>query len=298
MTAVEARSDSLVVGLVLAARPTQWLKNVLVVAAPGAAGVLHEADVLAQAAVTFVCFCLLASGTYLLNDAFDVHADREHPVKRLRPIAAGVVPVPLAKATGVALLVIGLLLGAVLSRWELVLVLGVYVALMQAYSVGLKRVPVIELAIVSSGFVLRAIAGGVATDVEVSMWFLLVTSFSSLFIVAGKRHSELTTLGAQAAAHRPALREYPKGFMEYVGAVSAAVAIMAYCLWALLDPTGDSVWSQLSIVPFVLAILVYALLAARGQAGAPEQVLARDRTLQVLGLIWLLLYGVGVYVGA
>lgn len=284
-------------GLVRAARPKQWIKNVLVLAAPAAAGVLFEPTVLMYAALAFVCFCLVASGTYLLNDALDVEADRQHPRKRHRPIAAGIVPVGVGKVAAVVFLAAGMGLAAFGADWRLAVILAVYVVLMQAYSLALKRVAVIELAIVSSGFVLRAIAGGVATNVELSTWFLIVTSFASLFIVAGKRHAEVMTLGTGAVGHREALREYPEGFLQYVGAVSAAVAIMAYCLWSLIEATANHLWFELSIVPFVLAILRYALLAARGEAGAPEDVFAADRTLQILGLLWLLFYGVGVYAG-
>jgi decaprenyl-phosphate phosphoribosyltransferase len=283
-------------GLVRAARPKQWIKNVLVLAAPAAAGVIFDPAVLAQAAVAFVCFCFVASGTYLLNDALDVEADRQHPRKRHRPIAAGIVGVAVGKIAAVVCLAAGILLATLLADWRLAAVLAVYVVIMQAYSLGLKRVAVVELAIVSSGFVLRAIAGGVATTVELSTWFLIVTSFGSLFIVAGKRHAEVMTLGTGAVGHREALREYPDGFMQYVGAVSAAVAIMAYCLWSLVEASANHLWFELSIVPFVLAILRYALLSARGEAGAPEDVFAGDRTIQILGLLWLLSYGVGVYV--
>lgn len=284
-------------GLVRAARPKQWVKNVLVFAAPAAAGLLFDPAVAMRAGVAFVCFCLVASGTYLLNDALDVEADRRHPVKRHRPIAAGIVGVGTAKLVAVVVLALGVGLGVVAADWRLGVVLGIYVAVMQGYSLGLKRIAVIELALVSSGFVLRAIAGGVAADVELSTWFLLVTSFGSLFMVAGKRHAEVMTLGTGAVGHREALREYPEGFVLYVGAVSAAVAIMAYCLWSLLEPHSNRLWFELSIVPFVLAILRYALLSARGEAGAPEDVFTTDRTLQVLAALWLLTYGAGVYAG-
>ncbi|MPZ72729.1 MAG: decaprenyl-phosphate phosphoribosyltransferase [Nitriliruptorales bacterium] len=284
-------------GLLRACRPKQWIKNVLVVAAPAAAGVLFRPEVLARAAVAFVCFCLVASGTYLLNDAMDVQADRQHPRKRHRPVAAGVVPVPVAVAVAGLLLVAGLALALVVADWRLAVVLAVYVGVMLSYSLGLKRVAVIELSIVSSGFVIRAIAGGVAAGVELSTWFLIVTSFASLFIVAGKRHAEVMTLGTGAVGHREALREYPEGFIQYVAAVSAAVAIMAYCLWSLIEATSNQLWFELSIVPFVLAMLRYALLAAKGEAGAPEDVFASDRTLQILGLLWLVTYGGGVYAG-
>ena len=283
-------------GLVRAARPKQWIKNVLVLAAPAAGGVLFQPAVLARAAVAFACFCLVASGTYLLNDALDVDADRQHPRKRHRPIAAGIVPVAVAKVAAAALLVAGIVVAVVLADWRLAVVFIVYVAVMQGYSLGLKHVAVIEMAIVSSGFVLRAIAGGVAANVEISTWFLIVTSFAALFIVAGKRHAEVMTLGLGAANHRESLREYPEGFVQYVAAVSAAVAIMAYCLWSLIEADPNRIWFELSIVPFVLAILRYGLVAARGEAGAPEDVFAHDRTLQILGLLWLVIFGVGTYV--
>ncbi|MCA1710292.1 MAG: decaprenyl-phosphate phosphoribosyltransferase [Actinobacteria bacterium] len=284
-------------GLVRAGRPKQWVKNVLVLAAPAAAGVLFNADVLVSALVAFVCFGLVSSGTYLLNDALDVHADRGHPRKRHRPIAAGIVPVPLAKAAAGALLVLGVALAALLSGWQLAVLLGAYVAIMQAYSLGLKREAVVELAIVSSGFVLRAIAGGIATDLPLSIWFLLVTSFGSLFIVTGKRHAERLTLGSDAGHHRAVLREYPDGFMQYVGGIAASVCITSYCLWSVLGQETAQPWSELSIAPFTLALLRYALLSARGEAGAPEEVFTRDRSLQVLGGLWLVVYGIGVHVG-
>ena len=287
---------AVMVGVLRTARPKQWVKNVLVLAAPAAGGVLFEPVVLARAALAFACFCLVAGGTYLLNDALDAEADRQHPRKRHRPIAAGIVPVALGKAAAVVFLLAGIALAALLADWRLALVYVVYVVVMQGYSLGLKHVAVIELAIVSSGFVLRAIAGGVAANVEISSWFLIVTSFAALFIVAGKRHAEVMTLGLGAADHRESLREYPEGFVEYVGAVSAAVAIMAYCLWSLIEADVGKIWFELSIVPFVLAILRYGLVAARGEAGAPEDVFAHDRTLQILGLLWLLFFGVGTYV--
>ena len=285
----------LVGGLVRAARPRQWLKNVLVLAAPAAAGVLLDAAVALPVALTFVAFCFVASGTYLLNDALDVHADRLHPRKQHRPIANGTVSVGAAKLAAAALLVAGLALGWVVDV-RLAIVLAVYVVVMQSYTAVLKRVAVVELGVISSGFVLRAVAGAVAVDVPVSTWFLIVTSFASLFIAVGKRNAERLTLGEAAIEHRPALAEYPPGFLQYVGAVAAAVAIVAYCLWALIGVEEPTLAHELSIVPFVLAMLRYALLAERGEAGAPEDVFLSDRTILILGLLWAVAFGVGTYV--
>lgn len=282
--------------LLQAARPHQWLKNVLVLAAPGAAGVLLDPAVLARSAAAFACFCLVASGTYVLNDAFDVEADRLHPRKRSRPVAAGLIGVGTAKVCGLALLAAGLGL-ALLVALPLVVVLLVYVVVMQSYTLWLKNHAVIELAIVSSGFVLRAIAGGAATGVEISTWFLIVTSFASLFIIVGKRQAERLTLGTGATAHRRVLAEYPSGFLEVLGGIAAGVAIIAYCLWSLLGVDNGHLWFELSIIPFVLAMLRYALVAAHGRAGAPEDVFLHDRTVQVLGLLWAAAYAAGVYAG-
>lgn len=267
----------------------------LVFAAPAAARSLHDSHVLALTTAAFLCFCLAASGTYYLNDVCDVEADRLHPRKRLRPLAAKTVPVGLARGLGLGLLAACVALAAVAVGLQFTLVLVLYIALMLAYSAYLKRVPVIELGIVASGFVFRAVAGGVASGIPISQWFLLVISFSSLFVVVGKRLAEHMALGECSAGHRKSLGEYSPGFLRYVGAISSAVAIIAYCLWAFTRLSGGMLWYELSIVPFVLGILSYALRAERGLAGAPEEVFLTDRTLQLLGLVWVALFLTGVY---
>src|SRR5680860_526583 len=182
---------STVGALVRTARPKQWLKNVLVLAAPAAAGVLTEGDVWPRVVVAFVAFCLAASGTYFFNDAMDADADRNHPTKRHRPVAAGHLGTGAAKAVGLVLLVAALAISAPIEGGRLLLVIAIYVALTVAYSSWLKREPVIDLAAVAAGFVLRAVAGGVAAGVPLSNWFLIVAGAGSLFIVAGKRHAEV-----------------------------------------------------------------------------------------------------------
>ena len=149
----------------------------------------------------------------------------------------------------------------------------------------------------ASGFVLRAISGGIAAHVAISDWFLIVASFGSLFMVAGKRHAEHVDLREGRGAHRATLEEYSLGFLSYVRSVSSGVAIAAYCLWAFEKAklAGDPVLFQLSIIPFVMAILRYALLLDAGRGGAPEEIVIGDRTLQVLGLVWVALFAAGVY---
>lgn len=291
-------STSLARALLQTARPKQWVKNVLVFAAPGAAGVLDDASQLGRTIVALVALCLAASGTYFLNDALDFHADRTHPTKRHRPVAAGRVSTRLAVSMFVALELAALAIAAPITRGELALVIGGYILLTVSYSVWLKHEPVVDIGAVAAGFVLRAIAGGVATDVEISDWFLIVAAFGSLFMVTGKRHAEQIELGSSSGSHRSTLEEYSTSFLSFVRAVAASVTVTAYCLWAFESAaaTGDETAFRVSIIPFVLGILRYAHLIEQGKGGAPEEIVLADRVLQVLALIWLASFAVGVSV--
>ncbi len=291
-------SVSLPRALLRTARPKQWVKNVLVFAAPGAAGVLDEPAQLGRTAVAFVALCLAASATYFLNDALDAQADRSHPTKRDRPIAAGHVSTRLAVGMSVLLAVAAIAISVPVTRGELALVVAGYIVLTASYSLWLKHEPVVDIAAVAGGFVLRAVAGGVATDVEISEWFLLVAAFASLFMVTGKRHAEQLELGDSGGDHRSTLEEYSANFLLFVRGLAATVTVTAYCLWAFENPTGtgDETAFRLSIIPFVLAILRYAHLIEQGRGGAPEDLVLGDRVLQVLGFLWLATFAVGVNV--
>src|SRR5271166_5788365 len=201
---------NLITGVVKAMRPRQWVKNVLVLAAPlaalGGPHHYHYAEMLSKAFPVFgafVVFCLAASSIYLINDVRDVEADREHPTKRFRPIAAGVVPEWLAYTLAVALAVASLGLAWWLTP-NLALVMVVYIVMQLGYCFGLKHQAEMDICIVSSGFLLRAIAGGVATDTRLSQWFLLIMAFGSLFMAAGKRYAELQLAERTGAAIRKA----------------------------------------------------------------------------------------------
>jgi decaprenyl-phosphate phosphoribosyltransferase len=283
--------------IVRTARPKQWTKNVLVFAAPAAAGVLDQRDALLQTLVAFVGFCLAASGTYFLNDANDAVADRLHPTKRLRPIAAGDLDVRTARIIAGVLVVLALLVTAPVNDFKLTGVIAAYVVITLSYTMWLKYEPVIDLAAVAAGFVLRAIAGGVATGVRLSDWFLIVAGAGSLFIVTGKRHAEQVELGSDSLEHRRTLGEYSTAFLGYVRAVASGVMITAYCLWAFENAanTGDETWFRLSIVPFVIAVLRYALVIDQGGGGAPEEVVLSDRVLQIVGLVWLVTFALGIH---
>ena len=283
--------------LLRAARPKQWLKNILVFAAPGAAGVLDQGHELALTVLTFVAFCFAASGTYIWNDLLDVEADRRHPKKSKRPIAAGDLSVGAAKVAGVVFPVISLVLASFTGRWQTVAVIGTYLVITISYTLWLKHVAVVDLVTIAAGFVLRAAAGAVAVDVPMSRWFVLCITFGSLFIVIGKRYAELNELG-DAAGTRSTLEVYSVGYLRILLAVSLAGVLISYCVWALdTSELAESNWPlyELSIVPMMMALFRYLLVLEEGGGAAPEEVFSSDRVLQLLGLCWAVIYGLAVY---
>ncbi|MEJ5920299.1 MULTISPECIES: decaprenyl-phosphate phosphoribosyltransferase [unclassified Corynebacterium] len=300
---------NLVDAMYKALRPKQWVKNVLVIAAPAAAGqeALASSDSLGtlvfDVLIAFVAFCLAASSIYLINDARDVEADRAHPTKRFRPIAAGVLPVSLAYVMAVALIV-GALAVSLLSSsgTSLLIVVAVYIVLQLGYCFGLKHQPVIDIALVSSGFMLRTMAGGVAGSIELSQWFLLVAAFGSLFMAAGKRYAELLLAQATGKKIRKSLQGYTPTYLRFVWTLSATAVVLAYSLWGFEmgrvpgTPEASAIWYQVSMVPFTVAILRFAADVDRGDAGSPDEIALRDRPLQLLALLWALSIAIAVYV--
>lgn len=282
---------------VRAMRPKQWVKNVLVLAAPVAAGRLFDPRVLVNTAWAFVAFCLISASIYLINDVRDAESDRQHPKKRFRPIAAGELKPSTAVVLAVACLAGSLALGFWVAPM-LAVVLALYWLFQVCYSLFLKNQPIIDLAMVASGFLLRAIAGGVASGIALSQWFLLVASFGSLFMVAGKRYSEMIELGPEAGT-RASLRRYTPSYLRFVWAVSCSAVIMSYSLWAFEQrqraPLWDVNWTALSIAPFTLALLRYAMTIDAGGAGEPEDVVMGDRVLQALAVLWAIPVAVAVF---
>ncbi|BBY81414.1 decaprenyl-phosphate phosphoribosyltransferase [Mycolicibacterium pulveris] len=291
---------NVVTGLVKATRPRQWVKNVLVFAAPIAAlgddrYAYDYREVLIRVLLAFAVFSLAASAVYLINDARDVEADRAHPTKRYRPIAAGVVPEWLAYALAVALVA-----GSLAISWmvtpNLALVMAIYVGIQLAYCFGLKHQPVIDICIVSSGFLIRAIAGGVAADVPLSQWFLLMMAFGSLFMAAGKRYAELQLAERTGAKIRKSLESYTSSYLRFVWTLSATALVLCYGLWAFeRDGTGGTSWFVVSMIPFTIAILRYAVDVDGGLAGEPEEIALKDRVLQLLAVAWIGTLGAAVF---
>lgn len=283
-------------GLLRAARPRQWVKNILVLAAPLASADLIHLVVLGKVGLAFAAFCLVASAVYLVNDTVDVEEDRAHPVKCNRPIAAGVVSTRLAVSAAAALFLASLGVAA-LASVQLLIVVAVYIAVQLGYCFGLKHQPVIDICIVASGFLIRAVAGGAAAGIPLSQWFLLCAGFGSLFMVSGKRYSEFVLAERTGAKIRRSLKRYSASYLRFVWMLSATVLIMTYGLWAFEIRVAhhNTVWTVISIVPFVVAVLRYAVDVDGGNGGEPEEIALGDRVLQVLAVLWLIPLVIAVY---
>jgi decaprenyl-phosphate phosphoribosyltransferase len=276
-------------------RPRQWVKNVLVIAAAGAAGALGDDDVPLRVALAFVAFCLLASGIYAINDVRDAPEDRLHPRKRYRPVAAGELEPGVAVLLGVTLMAAGLTLCA-LVRPLLLLVGAGYLALTLSYTLVWRHIPLLDIAAIAGGFVLRAVAGGVAAPVTLSRWFVVVITCAAVLVAAGKRRAELRRSNGDGTARRRVLELYDDARLRLIMVGSAACALFAYCVWAFQLATIDGVpWRPLTIVPFAACLLRYGTLVRAGDGEAPEDLLLADRTLQLAGAAWLVLFALSVH---
>lgn len=292
---LDTRLKRRIVGLIRSVRPRQWVKNLLVLAAPASAGVLTSGPRLATALTAVAVFCLVASGTYLMNDVLDIEADRRHPRKRVRPIAAGVVPVPLAVATAAVATLVGFAVAVLALNAVFVAIVATYAVMTLAYSAWLKHLAIVDIAVIAVGFVLRAVGGAVVTGVGASDWFLLVISFGALLVAGGKRLGERDALDVVDDA-RPVLAAYTPAFLRQVVTVAAAAAVVSYTLWAMAPGSPlSNVWRMASVAPFVIAILRYMMLIDLGDGQTPEDALLGDRMLQVTGLVWAALCGLAVY---
>jgi decaprenyl-phosphate phosphoribosyltransferase len=275
------------------ARPKQWTKNLLVVAAPLAAGELLDPDVALATAAAFVAFCLMSSAAYHVNDVADREADRAHPRKMNRPVASGALSVQAAVVVAVLLALVSLAISWVADPGLLALVAS-YGVLQVLYTFWLKHEPVMDIMVVASGFLMRAVAGGLAASLPISQWFLLVAGFGSLFMVAGKRYSELHTLGSEAGTRRSLVR-YTDTYLRFVWSIAAAATVMSYSLWAFEMSQGTSEpWHMVSIGAFVLGLLRYAVDIDAGTAAEPEDIVLGDRVLQAIGLVWLVVVALGI----
>ncbi len=280
--------------LLRACRPRQWSKNLLVLAAPCAAGLITRPAVAAEAAGAFIVLCLLSSATYLVNDVRDAEQDRLHPRKRLRPIAAGQLSPRAALGAAGVLAFAGIAFASAITP-GLGLVACAYLALTASYSLWWRRVAVLDILAIAAGFALRALAGGVATDIWLSRWFVIVTGSCAIYLVAAKRYAELCEHGGLGGV-RTTLESYSASGLRLALLAAATVAGLAYTGWAFTRP-NHLLWYGLSIAPLLLWLARYATLIGRGGAQAPEELILGDRALLMLSGGWALLFIGGVYGG-
>ena len=279
---------------VMTTRPRQWPKNLLVFAAPLAGASLgHRFGYALLAMFAFGC---ASAAVYFVNDVADVERDRRHPVKRNRPIASGALPEQHAVVLAVLAALFAVGAGVAIREPLLVATASAYLCLSFLYSVKLKHVPFVEMLIVASGFVLRLLGGAAATHVKPSVWFLLVCSLGALGVAVAKRYTELTSLGADAVKHRPAMRWYRPGMLRIAQVVIGAGVLATYLMWALNEGSAARPWHLASALPLTAALVRFGVLAARRTVRPVEDLITRDAVMLCCEAAWLVLFCIGLYV--
>ncbi|TDU83596.1 decaprenyl-phosphate phosphoribosyltransferase [Kribbella voronezhensis] len=276
-------------------RPQQWHKSLMLFAAPFAAGVIDQRWALIRVCWAAAAFTLLSVAVYATNDVQDAPDDRRHPRKQNRPVAAGTISPRLALGWAASTAVAGVVAMVPLG-WPVVILGVAYLGSQLLYVFGLKHVAVVDVVVVATGFVLRAAAGAAAVRVPVSNWFLLVSLFGALFLVAGKRRAERSAPSSNGQT-RPVLAAYSAAWLDQLLTVALLGASMSYGLWAF-QYLGTDVYHQLlalSFLPFLTGLLRYGLLVSTGSGELPEHELFRDRVLLTAGVLWSLLVAAGLY---
>lgn len=281
-------------------RPAHWAKNVFVLAPLVFAQKLSEPDAVRNGLMAFAAFCLASSAVYVFNDIRDRAEDRLHPLKRHRPLAAGDVGVSTAIVLGLLLALVSLILAASLG-WPFLTVLAIYLILNQLYSAGLKHTVILDVMIVSLGFVLRVLGGGVAIPVEVSAWLLLCTFFIALFLAFSKRRHELILLADDASGQRPVLSHYSPAFLDQMINVVTASTVVAYAMYAIAPETTEKFHTAYLIytIPMVLfGIFRYLFLIYQKHTSLnPTEAILRDPPFLInmliwgLAVVWIVYYG-------
>lgn len=267
-------------------RIPQWSKNAVVFAALvfGDPEVDHA---IWRAIAAFVAFCAISSAGYIVNDLIDIDRDRIHPAKRYRPIAAGAVSAHAGMIIAILLTLAGLVISLAVNPVLLLVMVG-YALLTTVYSLQLKNVVLLDAFIIATGFLLRAVAGAAAVEVPISAWLMLCTMLLALFLAFGKRRSELVSLNRQAIGHRAVLAGYSVPLLDQLLVTTAACTIMAYSFYSFTSESVPRNGLMMLTVPFVMfAVFRYLLLIMRrGEGGAPEILLWKDKPLLTSVLSW------------
>ena len=281
-------------------RPRQWTKNFIVAAAP-LFSLKFDLGILYTTIISFICFCLISSSIYLLNDSLDINEDKIHPIKKYRPIPSGLISVQLAKLTSFSLIFISLLISAFVSKALFLILIG-YLIIQLSYCLIFKNKPILDLICISSGFLLRSIAGGAASGIFISPWFLLSLGFLALFLAVEKRKAELVQYENNGELTRKVLKRYSMPLLLRIENLSSTSALITYSLWASGPSLQGAPSSGLIFtVPFVLlGILRYQLLSDPEEikrntqkditfsSQNPEEILIKDPGMKIIIFIWLL----------
>ena len=267
-------------------RPRQWTKNAFLFAALVFDEKLFHPIAFLRTLAGFGLFCLISSAVYIFNDLMDVESDRQHPVKKYRPIASGKLPVPVAVAAGSVLVLLTLAVGALLS-WQFSLTMLVYFILMLAYSKWLKKILILDVLVLAAGFVLRVHAGTTLIVVErFSPWLYVLMTLLALYLGFGKRRAELALLANSANEHRQVFDSYTIPLLDQFITIVSGTTIVAYSLYTFFRPAAPQ--SLMLTIPFVVyAIFRYLYLVQVKQIGGePEEILLTDRPLQISIFLW------------
>jgi 4-hydroxybenzoate polyprenyltransferase len=277
-------------GLWRTMRPWQWSKNVMVFAAVVFDGKLLQPELVLRTLVVFACFCVISSGVYIMNDLVDMEKDREHPVKRGRPLASGTLRPGVAIMGAAAMLLAGLTTAFWLNLW-VGLICVIYLAQNVAYSFYLKQIVIIDVMVLALGFLLRVIAGGVAVDVQqFSPWLYVCVTLLALFLGFGKRRHELVLLEDNASNHRASLGQYNLVLLDQIMALVTTSTLITYTLYTFDAQTALVQDGRMLVtVPFVFYFIVryLYLIHVRHLGGAPDELLFKDRPLLINSLLWM-----------
>ncbi len=274
--------------LIKTMRPRQWVKNAFVFAALVFDKQLLSTDSFLRTLAGFALFCLISSSVYIFNDIADVDADRKHPEKKKRPIPSGKLPISIAWAAGIVLMLATIITAYFLSPgFEAVII--IYFLLNVAYTKWLKHIPIVDVLVIAAGFVLRVHAGVTLISVErFSPWLYVVMTLLALFLGFGKRRAELALLAHGAGAHRKVLDGYTLPLVDQYIMIVSGTTIVAYSLYTFSAPNVPDNHSMMLTIPFVVyAIFRYLyLIQVKHAGGAPEEILLTDRPFQIAMLLW------------
>ncbi len=281
-------------------RPKQWTKNAIIFAGIVFDGQLFNPNAFARVFASFLLLCLLTGAVYIINDLVDIERDRAHPTKRNRPLPSGKLPIPLAIGAAIGLPIL-VLIGAVALRWQFAVVLLSYLILQLLYSFWLKHVVIMDVLALTAGFVLRVAAGVVVIQVAAfSPWLYTCTALLSLFLAVGKRRQELLLLSEKSGSVRVTLEQYNLPLLDDMLRMVMTGTVIAYLLYSIEAPSILLAGTNLALltVPFVLyGMFRYLyLIHVKGEGSAPDEVLLKDRPLQIAILLWGLTFVLILYI--